>query len=277
MINHMNILEKSSTLQKDTQKGFSLVELAVAITIIGFIIAGVLTGQYMRKAATLRAQVTQVQQYQAAFASFYDKYRYAPGDLPKATTYWPSAASVLNGNGNGMINDTEASGTHGAASDEGGGTARFDGEKLQFFRHLSLSGFIKEQYDGSQTLGAGYPRLAYGEAYGFYAATYWRPNSVFGMTNQITEVTKVGPYVYLALMAGDPSYINSMWAMASYSIFIPSDLQDIDTKLDDGIYNKGKFFGFASCCAASSYNCITGSNYNPTSSNRECIAMYRLK
>lgn len=63
------------------QSGFTLVELAIVLVIIGLIVGGVLVGQDLIRAATLRSVITDVEKYNAAATTFRGKYDGLPGDL----------------------------------------------------------------------------------------------------------------------------------------------------------------------------------------------------
>jgi len=73
---------KKQNLQK--RNAFSLVELAIVIIIIGLLIAGVMGGASLIKSATLRAVVSESQNYKVASNSFYTKYNYFIGDYNQA-------------------------------------------------------------------------------------------------------------------------------------------------------------------------------------------------
>ena len=61
--------------------GFTLVELAIVITIIGILIGGVLKGQQLVEQARLASVVTQVNNYRTANSIFRTTYNELPGDM----------------------------------------------------------------------------------------------------------------------------------------------------------------------------------------------------
>jgi cytochrome bd ubiquinol oxidase subunit II len=63
--------------------GFTLVELAISLVIIGLIVGGVLAGQGLIKAATVRSVVSDIERYNAAATTFRSKFGGLPGDLAK--------------------------------------------------------------------------------------------------------------------------------------------------------------------------------------------------
>ena len=93
------------------QKGFTLVEIAIVMVIIGLLLGGVLKGQQMIANAKIKSLVNHAQGLSAAIYSYQDRYKALPGDDPKATTNLPGAsggclaANLGNGNGNGQITE----------------------------------------------------------------------------------------------------------------------------------------------------------------------------
>ena len=61
------------------QAGFTLVELAIVMIIIGLLIAGVLKGQALIGNAKVTAQVAQIKSIDAATSTFKDMYCLFPG------------------------------------------------------------------------------------------------------------------------------------------------------------------------------------------------------
>lgn len=62
-------------------RGFTLVELAIVLVIVGLIIGGILTGQDLIKAAELRAVTADMEKYNAATGTFRSRAGGLPGDL----------------------------------------------------------------------------------------------------------------------------------------------------------------------------------------------------
>lgn len=65
-------------------KGFTLVELAIVLTIIGLLIGGLLKGQELILTGRVAATVAQIKNYEAAATTFRDAYGALPGDLMQA-------------------------------------------------------------------------------------------------------------------------------------------------------------------------------------------------
>ncbi|MEE9421830.1 MAG: prepilin-type N-terminal cleavage/methylation domain-containing protein [Gammaproteobacteria bacterium] len=88
------------------QQGFTLVEIAIVLVIIGLLLGGVLKGQEMIKSAKVKSQMQQMDGISAAFNTYYDKYGALPGKDAAATTN-TGVASLTNGNGVGNFTTVE--------------------------------------------------------------------------------------------------------------------------------------------------------------------------
>lgn len=119
------------------QKGFTLVEIAIVLVIIGLLLGGILKGQEMITQAKIKNIVNDFNGITAAMNSYQDRYRAIPGDDRGAYTRWtatsfPTAAGTLNGNG-------QISGNYNQALTA---AATVDQESNMFWWHLRLSGFV---------------------------------------------------------------------------------------------------------------------------------------
>jgi prepilin-type N-terminal cleavage/methylation domain-containing protein len=87
-------------------KGFTLVELAIVIVIIGLLVGGVLAGQELIAQAKVRSDIKRIMQIKAVSATFYSKYNAVPGDFNKANLMLGTTGA--NGNGDGQIQMDES-------------------------------------------------------------------------------------------------------------------------------------------------------------------------
>ena len=117
------------------EAGFTLVEIAIVLVIIGLLLGGILKGQEMIAQAKIKNLVADLNGVTAAMNSYQDRYKALPGDDKNANTRW-SATSP--GNGDGVIQDTyNAAVPTTLASSTATGP-----ESVFFWHHLRLAGFL---------------------------------------------------------------------------------------------------------------------------------------
>ncbi|MBI5328952.1 MAG: prepilin-type N-terminal cleavage/methylation domain-containing protein [Deltaproteobacteria bacterium] len=110
-----------------TNNGFTLLELAIVLVIIGILIVAVIKGQSMIENSKIKAVAEQSKGLMAAVYAYQEKYGQLPGDDTLATTHLAqSGCSVVNGNGDGLINEYFAA-----------------------LEHLACGGFITGSYNGT--------------------------------------------------------------------------------------------------------------------------------
>jgi prepilin-type N-terminal cleavage/methylation domain-containing protein len=111
-----------------SQKGFTLVEIAIVLVIIGLLLGGILKGQEMITQAKIKNVIADVTGVSAAMYGYQDRYRALPGD-DKGAGRWTAAPAATAGNGNGVI--------EGAY-----GSANAADESRNFWDHLRRAGFV---------------------------------------------------------------------------------------------------------------------------------------
>jgi prepilin-type N-terminal cleavage/methylation domain-containing protein len=81
--------------------GFTLVEIAIVLVIIGLLLGGILKGQEMITQAKIKNVIADFSGIAAAYHGYQDRYRAVPGDDNKAATRWNVAG--IDGNANGWV------------------------------------------------------------------------------------------------------------------------------------------------------------------------------
>src|SRR5688500_2787508 len=121
---------------KTREQGFTLIEIAIVLVIIGLLLGGVLKGQELITGARVRNLASQQDGVKAAYFGFLDRFRALPGDYAAAQA---NIANILaanpcnggNGNGNGQIQPGAIVGPPPSQS-----------ENVLAWEHLSKAGFI---------------------------------------------------------------------------------------------------------------------------------------
>lgn len=131
------------------QGGFTLIELAIVLVIIGLILGGVLKGQEMIENGKIRNLQNDVKGVTTAFYAYRDRFNAFPGDDPNALARWPAAShnpAPVSGNANGAIENINI---WTPCSSLATGT-----ESCSFWHHLRLSGLISGQQNASDPINA---------------------------------------------------------------------------------------------------------------------------
>lgn len=192
------------------QSGFTLVEIAVVLVIIGFLLGGILGGQQLIASAKVRNMIDQKAQIQAAYLGFIDRYRQIPGDMSAEMACATIGAHVdpncgatptIGGNQNGRIDQWKEAGA--------------------LWAHLSSSQFLAGTYGGVTPTAAAYER---GVLTGQVPANAFQQPVLLGFTDDY-DAGGANATVRLAYVfgAGVP----------------PSLLRELDAKLDDGLPGAG--------------------------------------
>jgi prepilin-type N-terminal cleavage/methylation domain-containing protein len=186
------------------QTGFTLIEIAIVLVIIGLLLGGVLKGQELITSARVRNLASTQDGIKAAFFGFQDRFRALPGDYTAATTnltgvsttagcIGSGTATLGNGNGDGQITGAEA---------------------FLAWDHLSKAGFLSGSFTcgGATTVN---PQTTPQNVYNAFLQIIFDP--AWGTTGTSRHNIKTGAAIPVAIMA------------------------ELDRKIDDGAPFSGSF------------------------------------
>ena len=115
------------------QSGFTLVEIAIVLVIIGLLLGGVLKGQELIAQAKIKNVSNDLNGVTVAIYGYQDRYKRLPGDDP-GQTRWTVAGSALTVASNSGDGNNTLSGTYESTTDAN--------ETRKFWLNLRLSGFV---------------------------------------------------------------------------------------------------------------------------------------
>lgn len=265
------------------RSGFTLIELAVVLVVIGLILGGVLAGQSVIRSAQINRVLSDATQYRTVINQFKDQYEYLPGDYPNAVDAWGDDTTLCsdgngtnngtpgacNGNGNGLIDYTAANNAAVAS-----GTA----EAFQVWRQLTLAGYLSGAYSGANG-----PNAAQNEAIAgvnspstaLKASTFWI-YSGWGMVPADSGVFYAGDYFNLMVFGGQRL---ASWPQGG--IMTAAEAQQLDTKGDDGYPGLGSIRMMSASWADANigYGCVTNDNgqtarYRLDVNEKVCILLF---
>lgn len=245
------------------EKGFSLVELAIVLVIIGLIVGGILTGQDLIRGSELNRVVADINKYQTAMQTFRLKYNNLPGDIDNASSYWSGTA---NGNKDAVICCAGSSASN---------------EQYLFWYHLGLSGILSGGYDnnGAWTnnpqISEEVAPVASGGNHGVmpvHAGSWtnwgWATTGLYGRTGNAFKIGLVEASTFTR--AG---VINA------------EEMYSIDAKHDDGLPATGKIFGIrgrnaanngfeTGCVSANPTVTVTTATYSLSDTTTSCTPIF---
>ncbi len=207
------------------ERGFTLVEIAIVLVIIGLLLGGILKGQELITSARVRNLADQASAVQAAYYGFVDRYHAIPGDM--------LATQVCGAIGN-SVSGCPGAPVGGIASSNGGNAVIDAGnwaEASAVWSHLSAAGFLQGTYPGNAT-----------------AATYAQTSPLLAPQN---------PWGGSLLLARTPDYVDSTAPTPAPRLHlivggnIPVNvMRELDVKIDDSLPAQGVFRSAKSTGAA---------------------------
>jgi len=189
------------------QSGFTLIEIAIVMVIIGLLLGGVLKGQELIASARVRNIISQQDGIKVAYFGFQDRFRAIPGDYPgaQANANIPNVGATLGGNGNGLLEESNSAGAK---------------EATLAWMHLSHAGFITGNYT----------MAAMGDA----------PAATNTPTNPYNALLQIAHDLKYAIVAGDPTATQRLSVKTGNQVSV-AVMAEIDRKVDDGNAGRGAF------------------------------------
>ena len=224
------------TTKQTREAGFTLVELAIVLVIIGLIVGGVLVGQDLIKAAEIRATVTQIEKYNTAATAFRTKYDGYPGDLIDSR----AASFGLQAGGDGSDGLSDGDGileNGGTAADKQG----VGGESTLFWRHLTQAQFIPDAFITATGV----------------VATAAADDTAVGLLLPTLRIRDSADVHATGIAGRNYFYVSAITVVAvttglptEAAALTPLEAENIDQKVDDGAYNTGIVRAYATLAAA---------------------------
>ncbi|GLW60999.1 prepilin-type N-terminal cleavage/methylation domain-containing protein [Hydrogenophilus thermoluteolus] len=137
---------------KRAQSGFTLVEIAIVLVIIGLLLGGVLKGQELIENAKVKNAINDINAIKTAYYSYQDRYKRLPGD--------DGNLAALQARGGTWANVTQGGDNNGVIAVTAAQTFNGGGENDNFFQHLRAAGFLTG--DATVAGAAALPRNSFG-------------------------------------------------------------------------------------------------------------------
>ena len=227
------------------QKGFTLVEIAIVLVIIGLLLGGILKGQELINSARVRNLADTATGIQAAYYGFIDRYRRIPGDWNATGATQAIGLTITDG------------GNDSGAIDNAAGANLWQ-ELNALWVQLAAAGFIQGAYGGGLNPPTNANGIAPLNAY----------NNVMVMANTGDFLASPAPQLHLVLGAGIPVDV----------------MQEMDLKLDDGTPDAGDLRSAVAAGALlgapaqGAATCVTGAApnavWNIAGNDQSCNAVY---
>ena len=176
---------------KSRQSGFTLVEIAIVLVIIGLLLGGILKGQELINSAKAKSLANDFRAIPVYIYGYQDKFRALPGDDAQAASHVQLSPAASPGDGNGRIDGAWNSVTNAD-------------ESVRFWQHVRGAGFAT----GDTTLGGSLPTNADGGRLGV-SSTKPGTDATFNGTYYLCSTGVRGKFVRMIDVQLDDGKTNS--------------------------------------------------------------------
>lgn len=260
------------------REGFTLIELAIVLVVIGIIIGSIFVGQGMIRDSQLKGVISEITRYKSAINAFHEEYHGIPGDIPNATGFW----GVAGGNGTGLDTacyDALGSGTATCNGNDDGFISWNNGipssgvrEDLRAWQHLYNAALIENKVTGTHTGTGG--TCGFCVSLGVNIPRSKLNGAGYSLANLGTQTGN--PQWY------DASYGNVLFfgTPTSYTVggILKGDEASLmDSKMDDGSPSSGRIVAWKSSinpgCTTTDVSATAA--YNATNNNPVCALIIK--
>jgi prepilin-type N-terminal cleavage/methylation domain-containing protein len=233
---------------KRNQSGFTLIEIAIVLVIIGLLLGGVLKGQELINSAKVKNLATDFKNIPVFIYGYQDKFKSLPGDdanvtinlPPPAATCAPVATAGKCMLGNGVI--------EGNWND-----SSIASESYMFWQHVRLAGLAPGSTDPSTP------------------ATYIPTNAVGGIIGIQSGTTSTATTPIKDLSA-TPAAIRGSYVICSAGI-LGKYVKQLDTTMDDGNTATGSMMAGTPTAAGTPMTAIATASIDDATSYTVCMGI----
>lgn len=133
------------------QRGFTLVEIAIVLVIVGLLLGAILKGQELIENSRVKNAINEVNAIRAAHNAYLDRYKRVAGD--------DGPLATVRGRGGNWAGVTAAGNNNGVLAVNAAQTFNGGGEAAAFFQHLRAAGYLTG--DHTAVGAAALPRNAF--------------------------------------------------------------------------------------------------------------------
>ena len=231
------------------QSGFTLIEIAIVLVIIGLLLGGVLKGQELINSAKVKNLATDFRNIPVFIYGYQDKFKALPGDDPAVVTHVAGTLATTPTSSGGNPCPSSICTGNGVIDGNWNSSTTTD-ETYLFWQHVRLAGLAP----GPTATGAGYlPTNTAGGTIGIQSGT----TSV--TATPINATTSANP-------------IRGSYVICSTGI-LGKFVTQLDTQMDDGNTATGSMMAGIATAAGSPMTAMANGSIDPAATYTVCMGV----